>query len=180
MPTIIHDLPLDQAPMSVEVRGQRVAVNPLQALVWVSVTPISSASFDPRTPCVPAILDLGFNGSFAIREEHLGPWAGFDARSFRKLRSTVLRGAPADERNADLWIHPNAPGATEASGRPPFSVRLDRSFFVLRPPGEECDNRPRLPLIGVRAIVAAGLRLVLDGNRRRLSIRTAPRFWFFG
>ena len=43
-------------------------------------------------------------------------------------------------------------------------------------PVKSADNRPRLPLIGVRAIVAAGLKLVLDGNRRRLSIRTAPDF----
>lgn len=102
MPAIIQDLPLAPTPMSIEVRGQSLAVNPLQALVWVSVTSIGSASLEPRTPRIPAILDLGFNGSFAIREEQLRQWAGVDPRLFRKLRSTLLRGAPADERNADL------------------------------------------------------------------------------
>jgi hypothetical protein len=180
VPTIIHNLPLVPAPTSVEVRQQRIAVKPYQAVVWVSVTPIGSAPFDARTPCIPAILDLGFNGCFAIREEQLRRWAGLDPRLLAKFRMTHLRGAPAEERHADLWLHPNVSGSATVSRQHPFRVRLESSFFVLRPSDHPRDDRPRLPLIGIRALVVGGLRLVVDGKRSRLSVRTAARFWFLG
>jgi len=179
MPTIIRKLPLDEAPMSVEMGDQRIPVKPLQALIWVSVTSMGPAPLDTRTPRVPAVLDPGFNGSFAIREEQLRRWAGLDPRLLAKGRTTRLRGAPAGERYASLWIHPNVSGNRAVSGRAPFRVELESSFFVLRPPGNGRDDRPRLPLTGIRTLLVAGLKLVVDGKRRRLSIRTAPRFWLF-
>ncbi len=178
--TIIRDMPFGEPRSYVEVCGRSVPVLPFQPVVWVSIVSVGPVPFDPRTPRIPAIVDLGFNGTFAIREEQLREWAGLDARGFPKLRRTVLRGAPADARVANLWLHPNVPHTRDASGRAPFRLELFKGIFVLRRPdhADERDHRPQLPLLGVYALHRASLQLVVDCGPCRMSIRTAPRFWF--
>jgi hypothetical protein len=99
---------------------------------------------------------------------------------FPRVRSTRLRGAPADVRMANLWLHPNVPNTREASGKPPLRMELSTGIIVMRPPGSaELDDRPRLPLLGFRALYQANLQLALNCRKCRLSIRTPRRFWFF-
>jgi hypothetical protein len=180
--TLIRQLPFGEPRSHVEVGGRLVSVLPFQAVVWVSVAPKGPEPFDPRTPRIPAVVDLGFNGTFAIREEQLREWAGVDPRLFPRLRRTRLRGAPTDARLANLWLHPNVPRTRDPSGRAPFRLELFKGIFVLGPPerpGEE-DHRPQLPLLGIYALHRANLKLIVDCGPCRLSIRTAPSFPFWG
>jgi hypothetical protein len=127
-----------------------------------------------------AVIDLGFNGTFAISHEHLHDWAGLDARLFPRIRGTRLRGAVADVRMANIWLHPNAAKTRNPSGRSPWRLELFNGIFVMQKPGlHERDDRPQLPLLGFRALYQANLRLAVDCERRRLSLRTPRRFWFF-
>jgi len=104
VPTIIRNLPVQDTSSMIEVRGRQVRVLPFQAIVWVSIA-AKGHPFDPRSPRIPAVVDLGYNGTFAIREESLHQWAGMDARSFHKLRTMQLRGAPTDQRLASAASH---------------------------------------------------------------------------
>ena len=100
MGTIIRQLPFGEARSYVEVHGRSVPILRFQPVVWVSIASKGSRPFDSRTPHIPAVVDLGFNGTFAIREEQLREWAGLDPRLFPRVRKTRLRGAPTDVRLA--------------------------------------------------------------------------------
>jgi hypothetical protein len=41
-------------------------------------------------------------------------------------------------------------------------------------------SAPRLPLLGLRALEWSGLYLTIDGEHRRVGLRTRHRFWPFG
>jgi hypothetical protein len=163
-----------------EVGGRSISILPFQPIVWVSIVSKAPNPFDPRTPRIPAMVDLGFNGTFAIREEQLRQWAGLDPRMFPRLRQTRLRGVTAEQRLANLWLHPNTAHTRDASGADPFRLELSKGIFIMaRPPqGEKGDHRPHLPLLGVSALHRANLTLIADCGRCRLSIHTAPRLWF--
>jgi len=182
VPTIIRNLPLEEARTHIEVHGRPVFILPFQPIVWMSVVSKGPEPFDSRTPRIPAVVDLGFNGTFAIREEQLREWAGLDPRLFTRVRSTELRGAPADQRLANLWLHPNVSNTRSPSGQAPFRMELFKGIFVLRKPQrrEQRDDRPRLPLLGFRALHRADLKLSVDCKNCRLSMRVPSRFWFFG
>lgn len=164
------------------VANRPVHVLPFQAIVWVNVAMVGHRVVDPLAPRLPAILDLGFNGTFAIREEQLREWAGTEPRFFRKLRNTQLRGAPSDHRLANLWLYRNRRNTREASLRRPFLLELHEGMVVMKSPevATHQDHRPRLPLIGFRALHTAGLKVEIDCHQCRLSIRTSQRFPFFG
>lgn len=182
MPSIIRNLPLERARTDVPVGGRSVSVLPFQAVVWVSIVPKGPEPLDPRTPRIPAVVDLGFNGTFAIREEQLREWAGVDPRLFYRVRTSRLRGAVADERAANLWLHPNVPNSRSPSGQPPLRMELFMGVFVLRRPeqSDRRDERPRLPLLGFRALHRADLKVVVDCKNCRLTIRAPRRLWFLG
>ena len=154
MGTIIRHLPFGESRSSLEVAGRSIPILPFQPVVWVSLVAVGPAPFDRRTPRIPAIVDLGFNGTFAIREEQLRQWAGLDPRAFPRLRTTRLRGAPTDTRLANVWLHPNVPYNRDAADREPFRLELFKGIFVMRQPvrAGEVDYRPQLPLLGVYAL----------------------------
>ena len=182
MATIIRHLPFGQPRFHVEMAGHSVPVSPFQPVVWISIVSVGWVPFDPRTPRIPAVVDLRFNGTFAIREEQLREWAGLDPRLFPRLRRTRLRGAPTESRLANLWLHPNVPRTRNPSGRAPFLLELFQGMLVMARPdraGQE-DHRPQLPLLGVYALHRAKLRLSVDCGPCCLSIRTASRFRLWG
>ena len=81
-------------------------------------------------------------------------------------------------RDANVWIHPNQAGFRDrfASGQP-FRVELDTGIAVwpARLPGA-----PRLPLLGIRALRRADLRVWIDCRKCQVWMSTRRGFWFFG
>jgi len=67
---------------------------------------------------------------------------------------------------AAVRVHGNVPGRTALRGDN-YSLEMPQGISVF----EEGDA-PRLPLIGLRTIVANKLRLLIDGNRRQVTLKT--------
>jgi hypothetical protein len=55
----------------------------------------------------------------------------------------------------------------------PFPLQLPEGIAVY--PSDE-SNYPRLPLLGLRAIIKNELKVVIDGKRQHVSLRS-PRWW---
>ena len=93
------------------------------------------------------------------------------------------QGIRMDLRAANVWLHPNLPKSHGlADGAEPYCVRLFPGIGV-SPPGV---TRPRLPLLGLRALFLAKLRPAIDWRQKGdvvgyFSLRTSRRFFrFFG
>jgi hypothetical protein len=91
VPTIIRDLPYFEQPTPVQVRGRSFSVKRDQIVVWIGITEKGIQDLDPRTPCFPAILDIGCNYNLLINEQHLTAWAGIQPGYLRQLVRVPLR-----------------------------------------------------------------------------------------
>jgi hypothetical protein len=179
MSAILQKLPFYDRPSAVQVRGQSISIHPDQLIVWVSLSEIGLPQLHPETPRMPAVLDTGCTHSFVIREQHLRDWAGIHPQYFPRLKSTRVYGAAAPQLAANLWLHANRPGHSEVdASRPPFRLETQPGIAVV--PESVGAGRPRLPLIGLRALRWNRLLLTIDGDRRLVSLRTCRRRWFFG
>ena len=75
-------------------------------------------------------------------------------------------------RAGNVWIHPNKPGDRELSGEPPFCLALEEGIGVY-PKGMQ--NPARLPMLGLRGLTRNNLKLLIDGESRRVTLRRAMR-----
>jgi hypothetical protein len=132
---------------------------------------------DANTPRFPAVLDPGFNHNFVIQETQFHQWAGLHREHFRVVDHLQIYGQQMPLYPANLWLHPNQSGERDQfADRPPFCLHLDTGMGI-------CPSalaKPRLPLLGLRALFSANLKLTLDCRRGYLSLRTSRRFWFLG
>jgi len=152
-------------------------VLPYQIVLWASVAHPAAETLSPNTPRFPVVLDPGFNHNFLIREEQLQVWADLRPDQFRFREYRRARGQPVPWYHANVWLHPNEPGERDRfANRPPFCLQLRTGIGITPRPS----TTPRLPLLGLRALFAAGLQLSLDCRRGLLSLRTPRRFWIFG
>jgi hypothetical protein len=180
VPRIIRDLPFLDQPRVVEVGGEFVRIRPYQVVVWVSLAELGAAPFDNRTPRIPAVYDTGFNGDFLIGERHLTRWAGVDPRHFLKVGKDNVWGHSVDKRMANLWLHPNVSGTTDAATQgPPFRLELVGGILIVPKENQVANQQARLPLLGMRAFDGSGLRVTIDHRRRRFHVRTPLPFWPF-
>jgi hypothetical protein len=178
MTTILRSLPYFDASTVVVVRNQQVSIKAHQIVVWVSLTESEQREVTTGTPCFPAILDTGFSHNFGIREEHLIRWAGTQPGYLRKIGEIRVNNVTASLHDADVWLHRKQPGKRDGSGKDsPFSMELSQGIVVY--PARAL-NAPRLPVVGLRALKWARLHLSIDGEHRRVWLRTPRRFWFFG
>jgi hypothetical protein len=150
---------------------------PYQIILWVSLAHKGQASLGSHTPRFPAVLDPGFNHNFLIQDRQLFHWAGLRPEHFRVLDRLSVYGQQVPPYAANVWLHRNKVGERDAFvNRPPFCLQLD-SWIGICPPAL---SKPRLPLLGLRALFSADLRLTLDCRTGYLWLRSARRFWFFG
>ena len=176
MPTVIRDLPYFETEKSVTVRGREYPVFSCQIVLWVSVSRKGQDTLDPNTPRFPAVLDTGFTHNFLIQTDQLKSWAGVTPELLKQHGYFRAYGELVPLHAANVWLHPNASGERDQfSDAPPFRVELD-SGIGLCPIGMQ--RAPRLPLLGLRGLDRADLEVLL--RRRRLTLRTARRFWIFG
>ncbi len=166
---------LDRLPISTEhtifsVPGGRLRVKPSQIIVNISISDISA--WDARTPIIPVLLDTGNNHNFSIQEHHLRIWAGIHPASLPPLG--VLREGMRSPslRQATVWVHRNRPGTRELKGVNPVVLRLEEGIAIYP---SDPSNYSRLPLLGLRAILKNQFKLVIDGKRKRVSLKSS--FW---
>jgi hypothetical protein len=72
-------------------------------------------------------------------------------------------------RFANVWIHRNQPGKRDLRAGDPFLLALDEGIAIYPNDGS---NYPRLPLLGLRAIIKNNLRLVIDGKGKFVSLNS--------
>jgi hypothetical protein len=160
---ILDRLPIYQEPTIIAVQREVAQVWRNQIVVWVSVN-------DATRP-FPAILDTGHSHNFALTHRQLLQWSGAELRQIGEAtvdRETVPQFA------ADVHIHCNLPGRHGLRGNT-YLLAMDQGISVM-PDGHIA--APRLPLLGLRAILSNRLSLRIDGKRRRVTLRTQD--WLLG
>jgi hypothetical protein len=150
----------------------------LQIVVWVSLGPKGVPGLARRTPRFPAILDPAFTDTFLIHQEQLRRLAGLQPEHLRQrgeFLRTHERAIPL--HSANVWLYRNQPGQRDQfTDDPPVLLELHRGIGIT----SGAELYPRLPLLGARAFRGARLRLSIDYARCNVSLRTPPKFWFFG
>lgn len=96
------------------------------------------------SPEFPAVLDTGLSHNFSMKEEHLQQWLQLPAK---KVGVAFINGYPVPTVHADLVIE----------GR----MLALREGMAVYPP--QNPFAPRLPTLGLRALVRNKVRLVIDG-----------------
>jgi hypothetical protein len=165
---ILDRLPFSATPSEAWTPDRLVTVRPYQIIITVSLAVREQTEPAPGLPRFPAILDTGNNHNFAIREEQLRSWTRIS--SLESRHHITVQGRPIPLMNARLWLFPNEPGSAAMSGRAPFRLAMPEGIAVFP---EDLPNSARLPILGLRAVVNNNLKLIIDGKRRAVTLRTS-------
>jgi len=167
---ILNRLPFFQGPSVVSTPDGIAEVKPYQIVVIVSLAARGLMDLPEGSPRFPAILDTGTNHNLSIRREHFGRWARQQLRQRGKVR---IRGDDVPLVAGSVWIHPNRPGTRDlAEGQ---AIRLEmREGLIVYP--ENAPNPARLPILVLRALVRNHLKLIIDGKRCAVTLKTPD--WF--
>ena len=152
---IINRLPLADRPQLVTVRGEAVDVYRNQIIGWISID-------DVQRP-LPAILDTGHGHNLSIGEGQLKRWSG---ASLKRIGELEIGHQQVVQYAADVRVHRNVPGRATLRGDS-YPLEMPQGISVF-----EEGYAPRVPLIGLRGIVADKLILAIDGDRRQVTLKT--------
>lgn len=148
---------------SVKVEGEAVEIKPFQIIVSVSVSIPGDSEWDPRTPKLPTILDVGNNHNFSLTEEHLVRWAGLQPTSLDLVKTMRESGKRVPLRSAGLWLH---------FDEEPFNLDVNEGIAVYD------GDWPRLPILGLRALTNSKLQTFIYGDTKQVLIRTPPPWYW--
>jgi hypothetical protein len=169
MTAILRRLPFREAADEVCCGLERLPVKPYQIIVWVSVTARDVLELPPHAPRIPAILDTGHSHHFSVHERHLADWAQLQRHLLPQKGTVKVKGATIPLHAAAVWLHPNQPGFRDQfADRPPYRLELREGVAVYPRQGAE----PRLPLLGLRALVRNRLHFAMDPERCVVHLRT--------
>jgi hypothetical protein len=168
MTAIIRDLPLSERSDEVSRGLERIPIKPFQIIVWVSLTAEKILELPPSAERFPVIVDTGHGHNFSIHERHLTAWAGVPREQLPRRGKTRVNGQEIPLHAGAVWIHANVPGHRDQfADQPPF--RLDFLEGIALHPGSDY---PRIPLLGLRALVRNKLHLAMDPERCVVHLRT--------
>jgi hypothetical protein len=168
---ILDRLPVTGEPSFLHVPGGRLRIRPYQIVINVSISDVPARHH--LTPNIPALLDSGNNHNFSIQELHLLKWAGIHPKALPFLKNMREGGRSPSLHSATVWIHRNQAGSRVLRTEYPVMLTLEEGIAI--DPSDD-SNYPRRPLLGVRAILKNGLKLVIDGKRQWVSLRS-PSWW---
>jgi hypothetical protein len=171
---ILDRLPISGERTSVRFGDRYVRVSPDQILVWVSVHLADISQPEANIPRIPALLDSGKNFEFSLQHRHLREWAGLDPAVLRLLGAARINEQPVRRHAAAIWLYRNVPGTRDiADGQTPFRLRMPKGIAVYPP--DAVPAGPRLPLLGLPAILNNDLDWWIDPERRDVTVQT--RTW---
>ena len=169
MPKILDRLPIPTHDDLVSVRNETVRVRQTEIIVWVSVSVKSALGWNPALPHFPAIIDTGHTHNFSIQEQQLVRWAGIRPERLQVLGHVRQAGQRIPLHAANVWLHHNLRGQQDLlRDEPPYLLKLPRGIAV----HSATESYPRLPLVGLRAILSNRLHLAVDGERQQVTLRT--------
>jgi hypothetical protein len=151
---IIDRMPFADRPHLISVRGDPVDVYRNQVIVWISIDDVSRP--------LPAILDTGHGHNLSIGEGQLNRWSG---ASLKRVGELEIGHRRVVQYAADVRVHRNVPGRADLRGDS-YPLEMPQGISVFADA-----DAPRLPLIGLRTIVANKLVLVIDGDRRCATLK---------
>jgi hypothetical protein len=168
---ILDRLPILEERTSLRFGGRYLTVHRNQVLVWVSVNLAGPLEPEENIPRFPALLDTGNNVDFSIQDRHLRDWAGIDPRLLESLGEIAINRQVVTLRRATVWLYANKPGRQDmADDRPSFRLKMGRGIAVHAQ--DAIDPGPRLPLLGLPALLNNDLDWWLDPERRHITIQT--------
>lgn len=167
MAVLLRNVPIIEKETTAFVRGKGIPIFENQLVVWLAIRPKGVALPPPVTDAFPAILDLGFNHNFFLRDDHFYEWAGYRQEDTGVLGKRIFFGKALPLRPFNIWIFRNKPRwRDELRNDVPFLLELADGLAV-NVPGH---NLPRMPLLGLNALLTNRLRLAVDGEKRRFSL----------
>ena len=134
-------------------------VMPYQVVVMVSIAAKRVIELPADASRFPAILDTGNNHNFAIRRQQFDRWTGL---TLPKRGLVNVGGSTIPLYAANVWIHPEQGNA--------FRLRMEEGIVVYP---SDLPNPARLPILGLRGLVRNGLRLVIDGKTKEVTVSTS-------
>jgi hypothetical protein len=171
MSRILNQLPYFDVVSSVLVQGEQVHVLPHQIIVWVSVSSKEVPRLGAAPMRIPAILDSGNTFGFSIAEQQLVQWCGIHPGTLAILGPILINGQSLNRHAADVWLHCNQRKQRDSfSTTPPYRLELRDGIALY--PADARILRPRLPLLGLRAIDENALRCTINGKRLTVSVST--------
>jgi hypothetical protein len=169
MTLLLNRLPLDERGAELSIGLERVSVKPFQIVAWASLTPKTVLELPSNAPRFPVIFDTGHNHYFSIGARHLRKWAILTESSLRRLGKIKEGGQTVPLHDAAVWIHANVPGKRDwMSAVSPLRLHSTEGIAIY----PEASEKPRLPLIGLRALARHQLHLTVDCERREVHLRT--------
>src|SRR5262249_22526555 len=144
-------------------------------IVGISLTLVDEKSALPQgVVTLPAILDTGFNRTLEIDESHPVRWAGLRKEHLElAAKDRFHEGRKYDLCEANIWLHrtPYAGPRTPPAGSP-LLLENSRQVRIMAPTGRP---NPRLPLLGLMALVKNYLQVLIDGEHSRFRIKRSLR-----
>jgi hypothetical protein len=156
---ILDRLPYRETPSLQNFKEGTIEVRSYQIIVWVCLKKL----------LFPAVLDTGHSHNFSILERHLKNWAG--AEGLKQIGEIEVNQVRVPQYEADVWIHRNRRGTREPTNEA-FRLTMDQGIAVVP---EGLSYAPRLPLLGLKALTRNNLKLLIDGKRREVNLKTG---WF--
>lgn len=157
---IIDRLPYREDGDYLNFREHTLDIRAYQIIIWVRLDRL----------IFPAVLDTGHSHNFSIPERHLDAWAGVSP--MEQIGEVVVNRQTMPQYRSDLWIQRNQPGTRQPSEESHF-LTLEEGITVIP---EGMPGASRLPVLGLRAITKNRLRLLIDGDKRQVTLKT--KGWF--
>src|SRR4051812_42201105 len=142
---LLDRLPINDRSHVINVGDDAVEVHRNQIIVWISINNVLRP--------LPAILDTGHGHNLSISERHLSRWSSV---TLKRLGELVQGNQRVVQYEADVRLHRNVGGQAKLRGDS-YPLETPQGITVL--PEEYA---PRLPLLGLRTLVANKLRLLID------------------
>lgn len=168
MTWIVNRCPFFEKETQVAVPDGSIVVRPYQMVLWVSLQVRETISRP-----FPAVFDTGHSHNFSLRTEHLEKWAGVKTSDVPRIGAAKVNERPVALVRATVLLHRNVRGARDELRGEPWPLEITEGI-ALHERGDPF--APRLPILGLRAIVKAGLRAVTDGAKCQLSVGK-PWIW---
>jgi hypothetical protein len=163
MSLILDRCPFYEEVTEVDTPSGPILIRSYQIVAWVglSIRGVLSRPF-------PAVLDTGHSHNFSIKEEHLELWAGLPAHEIQTIGHARVNKQLVELKDAAVAFYPNTPGERDVlRGKSPHLLILPEGIAVHR---TSDPFAPRLPLLGVRALVKNHLQIMIDGDRKEVSL----------
>jgi hypothetical protein len=154
----------------IDVPYGRIDLRPPKIIVGVSLTPISEGkSFPQDAITLPVILDTGFNRTLEIDESHLIKWAGLRKEHLVPAADNKSQdGRKYDLCEANIWLHRTPyEGQQTPRARSPLLLERSSQVRVMAPIGKP---NPRLPLLGLTALIRNQLQVAIDAENSRFRV----------